>query len=52
MPAETLDILRERIDPLGLRRLEFVGSRQRGALLDEIVAADRDLVAVLAERSG
>ncbi|MEQ8699244.1 MAG: CoA-transferase [Bauldia litoralis] len=51
VPAETLEILRERIDPLGLRRLEFVGSRNRGGLLDEIVALDRDLVAFLAVRT-
>lgn len=46
--AETLAILREKIDPLGLRRLEFVGSRDRGALLDEIIARDRELVGFLA----
>jgi hypothetical protein len=49
---ETLEILRERIDPLGLRRLEFVGWRERGALLDEIIAGDRELVAFLADRAG
>jgi glutaconate CoA-transferase, subunit A len=48
---EILEVLRERIDPLGLRRLEFVGSRERGALLDEIIAGDRELVAFLAERA-
>lgn len=40
---ETLDILRRRIDPLGLRRLEFVGARERGGLIAEILAADRRL---------
>ena len=49
--AETLAILRERVDPLGLRRLEFVGSRDRGALLDEIIARDREVVAWLRGRS-
>lgn len=39
--AEELRVLREEIDPLGIRRLEFVGARDRGALLDEIL--DRDL---------
>jgi glutaconate CoA-transferase subunit A len=43
---DTLDVLRNRIDPLGLRRLEFVGAKQRGELIAEILAADR----VLAER--
>jgi glutaconate CoA-transferase subunit A len=50
VPGEMLEVLRETIDPLGLRRLEFVGSRQRGALLDEILAADSDLVAFLESR--
>jgi glutaconate CoA-transferase subunit A len=38
--AEELRLLREEIDPLGIRRLEFVGARDRGALLDEILARD------------
>jgi glutaconate CoA-transferase subunit A len=42
--AELLDVLRHRIDPLGLRRLEFIGARERGGLLAEILAADRSLV--------
>ncbi|MER9064949.1 CoA-transferase [Mesorhizobium sp. M0902] len=41
---ETLDILRNRIDPLGLRRLEFVSARERRALIAEILAADRRMV--------
>ncbi|MET0599626.1 MAG: CoA-transferase [Mesorhizobium sp.] len=45
---EALDLLRRRIDPLGLRRLEFVGARERGALIAEILAADRALVERLA----
>jgi glutaconate CoA-transferase subunit A len=44
---ELLRVLRERIDPFGLRRLEFVGARDRGALLDEIIAKDRAFVAAL-----
>lgn len=44
---EVLQVLRERIDPFGLRRLEFVGARDRGALLDEIIANDRTFVAGL-----
>jgi glutaconate CoA-transferase subunit A len=38
--AETLRVLRDEIDPLGLRRLEFTGARDRGALLDDILARD------------
>jgi glutaconate CoA-transferase subunit A len=40
----TLAILRNRIDPLGLRRLEFVSGKERGALIAEILAADRAMV--------
>ncbi|MFI0847096.1 CoA-transferase [Mesorhizobium sp. IMUNJ 23232] len=42
--TETLRILRERIDPLGLRRLEFVSAKERGALIAEILATDRAVV--------
>lgn len=42
--AETLRILRERIDPLGLRRLEFVSAKERGALIAGILEADRAAV--------
>ncbi len=45
---EGLEILRRRIDPLGLRRLEFVAARDRGALIAEILAADRAIVTSLA----
>ena len=38
--AHELRILREVIDPLGIRRLEFVGAKERGALLDEILRRD------------
>jgi glutaconate CoA-transferase subunit A len=38
--AEELRVLREEIDPLGIRRLEFVSARDRGALLDEILSRD------------
>jgi glutaconate CoA-transferase subunit A len=41
---DTLDVLRNRIDPLGLRRLEFVSAKGRGALIAEILAADRVMV--------
>jgi glutaconate CoA-transferase, subunit A len=40
-PTSTeLKMLREQIDPLGIRRLEFVGAKERGALLNEILARD------------
>ncbi|WP_296747389.1 CoA-transferase, partial [Mesorhizobium sp.] len=41
---DTLSVLRNRIDPLGLRRLEFVSAKERGALIAEILAADRAMV--------
>ncbi|TPI44556.1 CoA-transferase [Mesorhizobium sp. B3-1-6] len=42
--SDTLAVLRNRIDPLGLRRLEFVSAKERGALIAEILAADRAMV--------
>jgi glutaconate CoA-transferase subunit A len=50
---DTLAILRNRIDPLGLRRLEFVSAKERGALITEILAADRSMVerCIAAQRS-
>lgn len=45
MPAPepaVLATLRTVVDPLGLRRLEFVGAKERGALLDEIFARDSE----------
>jgi glutaconate CoA-transferase subunit A len=41
---DTLAVLRNRIDPLGLRRLEFVSAKERGALIAEILAADSVMV--------
>ena len=41
---DVLMVLRHQIDPLGLRRLEFVSARQRTGLLDEILALDRSIV--------
>jgi glutaconate CoA-transferase subunit A len=43
-PDDTLAALRNRIDPLGLRRLEFVSAKERGALIAGIIAADRAMV--------
>ena len=42
--ADALEVLRSRIDPLGLRRLEFVSAKQRGALIADILARDRAIV--------
>lgn len=39
--AATLATLRDRIDPLGLRRTEFVPARDRAALLADIIGRDR-----------
>jgi len=39
--AEILRILREEIDPIGLRRLEFAAARDRDDLLDAVIKADR-----------
>ncbi len=41
---DMLAVLRSQIDPLGLRRLEFVSAKERGALIAEILAADRAMV--------
>jgi glutaconate CoA-transferase subunit A len=51
--SDTLGVLRNRIDPLGLRRLEFVSARERGALIAEILAADRLILerCIAAQRS-
>jgi len=45
--AEELRILREEIDPLGIRRLEFVSAKDRGALLDEILKRDLEGTAAI-----
>jgi glutaconate CoA-transferase, subunit A len=41
-PAE-LDTLRLRVDPLGIRKLEFVPSRDRGPLLEATIRAEAEL---------
>jgi acyl CoA:acetate/3-ketoacid CoA transferase beta subunit len=40
--SEELDLLRNEIDPLGVRRLEFLGGRARRDALREILAAEAD----------
>jgi glutaconate CoA-transferase, subunit A len=42
--AETLRVLREQVDPLGIRRLEFASARERGELLAACIAAEQDLI--------
>jgi glutaconate CoA-transferase subunit A len=41
---EVLRVLREDIDPLGIRRLEFAPARERGGLLSECISAEQELV--------
>ncbi len=38
--AKQLRRIREDIDPLGFRRLEFIPSRQRQELIDELIGAE------------
>ena len=38
-----LDALRQRVDPIGIRKLEFVASRDRGPLLEASIRAEADL---------
>ena len=45
-----LDALRRRVDPLGIRRLEFVPSRERAPLLDSTIRAEADVAARVLER--
>lgn len=43
--AEELTALRERVDPLGVRRLDFVPAAERGALIDELLDREEELLA-------
>lgn len=51
-PRDVLETLRARIDPLGLRRLEFVAARDRGALIADILRADRAVLDRLQDGAG
>ena len=42
--AAALDLLRGRIDPLGLRDLEFVAARDRTAVIQRVLAAEEQLI--------
>jgi glutaconate CoA-transferase subunit A len=47
--TEELELLATEIDPLGIRHLEFMPARERGAFLAEVIAAEERLVIELAE---
>lgn len=42
--AEELRVLRTEVDPLGIRRLEFVASAQRSDLIDDLFARENDVL--------
>ena len=42
--ASMLRVLRHEIDPLGIRRLEFLPAKERGRLLEECISAEQHLV--------
>lgn len=44
---ETLRLIREAIDPLGMRELEFVAGKERGPLLAHIIAAEERVISEL-----
>jgi glutaconate CoA-transferase subunit A len=46
--AEELRILRQEIDPLGMRRVEFVAGKERGPLLMELIEAEEAAIARIA----
>jgi glutaconate CoA-transferase subunit A len=46
--ADELRVLRNEVDPLGVRRLDFVPARARAALLAEILANERAALATVA----
>lgn len=48
---EELALLRNQIDPLGIRRLEFVSAKERQTLLSSIINQDRQLVTALLKPS-
>ena len=41
---DVLRVLREEVDPLGIRRLEFVAAQDRQQLLDEFIVAERGVI--------
>jgi glutaconate CoA-transferase, subunit A len=52
-PRDVLRVLRQEVDPLGIRRVEFVPSKERQDVLRECIAAERAVVnAALESRRG
>jgi glutaconate CoA-transferase subunit A len=47
--VEELRALRERVDPLGVRRLDFVPAAERGALIDELLDREERVLDAVAE---
>jgi glutaconate CoA-transferase subunit A len=45
--AAELRLIREEIDPLGMRRLESVAGKERGPLLDALIASEEAAIATL-----
>jgi glutaconate CoA-transferase subunit A len=45
--AEELSLIREEVDPLGMRRLEFVAGKERGPLLAALIASEEAAIAEL-----
>jgi glutaconate CoA-transferase, subunit A len=48
--AEELQVIREDLDPLGVRRLEFVPSRERTDLIDELLTAEEAALSASADK--
>ena len=49
--SEELHIIREEIDPLGIRRLEFVAGRDRLGMIESILQAESELIQRVLERT-
>jgi len=47
--AEELRVLRTEVDPLGLRRLEMTAAKERGALLENVLKVEADVVRQLTQ---
>ncbi|MCC6314156.1 MAG: CoA-transferase [Thermomicrobiales bacterium] len=50
--AETLRLIREEIDPLGIRRLEFVAGKERGPLLTALIESENAAIGDLIGAAG
>jgi glutaconate CoA-transferase subunit A len=46
--AQELEMLRNEVDPLGIRRLEFVPSAERSQLIDELLGREEEMLRALA----